>query len=103
MKVFIETSEGTLYNLDGLATEISLTQHMDLIDVSSYANPGAVISGRESIEFEIRGVADGAMTFGDVKAAKTAAEWKCLFCGRPNKRERETCASCGAVRSFLYG
>lgn len=33
---------------------------------------------------------------------KTASEWKCAHCGRPNKRHEETCKSCGAVRPFLY-
>jgi hypothetical protein len=33
----------------------------------------------------------------------TATEWKCDYCGRPNAREKETCSSCGSVRSFVYG
>jgi hypothetical protein len=104
MKVFIEVEDGTIYNLDGLATDVQLTHRTDLIDVSSYANPGATIRGMRSIEFSIHGVCTSdVITTKEVSAMRTAAEWKCTYCGRPNKRQRETCKSCGAVRSFLYG
>lgn len=104
MRVFIETSEGTLYNLDGMATSISVTDSVERIDARSYDNPHNLLVGMRSVEFDIHGVCTGDMfTTDEVNAMRTAREWKCTYCGRPNKRERETCQSCGAVRSFLYG
>jgi len=37
-----------------------------------------------------------------VKKERVSSEWQCWYCGRPNKAEREICASCNAVRQFVY-
>ena len=87
MKVFIELSDGTMYDLDGMATSVQLN--------SSYNGV---------VEFEIHGISDGAiMSYNDIRQKRTASEWACTYCNRPNSRKDETCKSCGGVRSFLYG
>lgn len=37
-----------------------------------------------------------------VEKERISPEWKCWYCGRPNKSTRETCESCNAVRQFVY-
>ena len=37
-----------------------------------------------------------------VEKERVSPEWQCWYCGRPNKAEREVCASCNAVRQFIY-
>ncbi len=38
-----------------------------------------------------------------LRAIRTASEWKCDYCGRPNPRKQQVCLACGGSRSFLYG
>ena len=37
-----------------------------------------------------------------VEKERVSPEWQCWYCGRPNKAKREVCASCNAVRQFIY-
>ena len=86
IKVFIEKSDGTLYDLDGMVTNVSM----------SYSH-------NEFVEFSINGVSTGAViSHEEIKKKRTDKEWACTYCGRPNQRKDETCKSCGGVRSFLY-
>jgi ribosomal protein L37E len=37
-----------------------------------------------------------------LKTVKSAIEWKCDYCGKPNAKKKESCSKCGAPRSFIY-
>lgn len=105
MRVFVEQADGSLYQLDGTVTDVQVNYRADLVDVSTYGSGSPeFITGRRWAEFEIRGLSTSGLITTEARTAmKTSSEWKCTYCGRPNKRSRETCKSCGAVRSFLYG
>lgn len=87
IKVFIEKSDGTLFDLDGMVTDVSISH-----------------THRGFTQFSINGASTGGVISRDeVREMKTSAEWKCTYCGRPNQRKDEACKSCGGARSFLYG
>ena len=59
MHVFVELSDGTLYDLDGMATSVSFSH--------SYSG---------GVEFTIEGVSNTAMLSYDVEKKRTSSEWK---------------------------
>lgn len=86
INVFVETADGKVYDLESMATSVEIRYSYDSVT-----------------EFTIHGVCTKAILSAQAKDMRTAREWKCTFCGRPNQRADETCKSCGAVRSFIYG
>lgn len=106
-KVYIEDANGNVVEVPAIAA--SLTVQSETIDTTEFGQPFRTLAGgqmRTRIELE----ADGAPTWivadewrNGLRNRLAAPEWKCDYCGRPNARERETCKSCGAVRSFIYG
>jgi hypothetical protein len=107
-KVFIEKPDGSLLELTSVVESFSLSQKCDLVDATVFGNNNRnYISGVSHTEMEIKlyGIEPLIMTTGKDLSSRTknALEWKCDYCGRPNRREDETCKSCGSVRSFIYG
>ena len=41
-------------------------------------------------------------TDNPLKTVKSAIEWQCDYCGKPNAKKKESCDKCGAPRSFIY-
>lgn len=103
-KVVFESADGTVIEMDATAVEFNMRQ--EIAPVPSWGNPTAMIRGVVSYDLRLVGNGNPLMSHHDFKKhreeMRTASEWKCSYCGRPNKRARETCQSCGAVRSFLY-
>ena len=88
-KFYIEESNGTLYELTSFIESMMVEVPFD----------GCT---RTTIEM----ISDEPMKMTvheEMKNKWKAPEWQCSFCGRPNERKDETCKSCGAVRSFIYG
>lgn len=94
LKVFIQTADGFIAEMNTYA--MSVEQCADSVR-------GLYVSmNLESF---------GAIEWGDKKEfldrTENASEWKCGFCGKPNKREQTTCGEneprgCGSVRPFIY-
>lgn len=104
-KVYIETPDGMLKEITGYMVRAEIREEVDWDDVTSLSDTVPVyLKGPVEIEMslEFRGC---QMTYSpmDLFAKRTAQEWKCDYCGRPNQRRDETCKSCGAVRSFIWG
>ena len=94
IKVYIERDDGAILETPGIIVSMELGSD----------------SGDISTRFRMETVGLGMPVWsspGDWRSSlnkrHTAAEWLCDFCGRPNQRADETCKSCGAVRSFVYG
>ncbi|MBW2638341.1 MAG: hypothetical protein JRC86_12655 [Deltaproteobacteria bacterium] len=93
VKLFIENAAGEVIEIPVISVEYSIEAPMD-----------GPITG--DVGFKMIGPPTMFTRDDFVKKSavmRSAAEWACTFCERPNKRERETCGSCGAVRSFIYG
>ena len=94
IKLYMETKDGHVLELTGNVVGMSTTY--DWND----------IGGRTTVDLRLVGLEKWFTSsfMRDQVAAKThAVEWHCDYCGRANSREQQTCKSCGAVRSFIYG
>jgi hypothetical protein len=96
----------------GWITSLSYGMNQDLLDVSTYGNPGQYIGGTRSYTADISiAVHDpGALMelFQDwmhsgISQPTYQKEFMCLYCGSPNKIEHTHCSKCGAPRSFVIG
>lgn len=91
-KVYIEKNDGTVLTMPVSVQSISVNSGFD---------------GRFESEIILRGVGNPVWSMGSnvlsENTSMTDEEWKCTWCGRPNRREDEVCKSCGGARSFLYG
>lgn len=103
-KVLLEFPDGRIVEMN--AHMISL--NYEPIDISTMDEPYKTYTpSHRGVEITLQG--SGPPVFDAVsheefnEKRRTASEWQCSFCDRPNKRENETCESCGATRSFLYG
>jgi hypothetical protein len=85
--VYIETSEGYIYDIDCLAVAMDVRN---------------TYGGLNEWTITLEGLG-GNISRGEMVKQRNAPEWVCTYCRRPNSRSQETCASCGAVRSFIYG
>lgn len=89
IKFWMQTEDGVTYELSGMVTQLSV---------------GMTFDGPPQVEMTMLGLHPGIWSnSSEIAKRRNAPEWKCDFCGRPNVKDRETCASCGAVRSFVYG
>ncbi len=93
-KVYLETPQGAMIEVPAISYSLS------------YRSPWG--DGPTEVEMSFKALGD--VTWLDqaawektVEERHSAKEWKCDYCGRPNDRKDETCKSCGAVRSFVYG
>lgn len=84
--VEIEHPYGLYNSFDGETVPISITPSIATVQLVSDK-----LFFSESSEYVRR-----------VERERASSEWKCWYCGRPNKAEREICASCNAVRQFVY-
>ncbi len=90
-KVYVESEHGDLFEMTNVLSSISFMGCEGII--------------RTTIDF----IGDGVpglyrqVDRKEIKERISASEWKCDYCGRVNKKHDETCKSCGAVRSFIYG
>lgn len=109
VKIYLETKGGTLFDMTGMVTDFNISQSIGQIDVTAPWDRGInYIPGIPSTSISMTINGNGAwktleQMVGEVHEKANSREWKCDYCGRPNSRTRETCESCGAVRSFLYG
>lgn len=91
-KVILESSNGEVYDLTGMVTEITIENNIDSPTVMRFeilSNSGFSISNSEAWDIK-------------VNRMRTSKEWRCEHCGAPNPREEGFCTRCGAIRSFLY-
>lgn len=98
-KVYFESSEGTLMEMSAQA--VTINYYHDTLPYwgSDSATKDYFPTG---FSIELRGYGR-PITREGIMERRTAPEWACSYCGRPNQRADETCKSCGAVRSFVYG
>ena len=101
-KVFIEKPNGTLMELTSVVESFSIAHKLEPVRSASFGD--CYIPGSVEMDIKLCGISPLIMTTGKELSSKVKndLEWKCDYCGRPNKRERETCESCGSVRSFIY-
>ena len=99
-RVYLQDSRGVVFEVDAIAASIEVTT--DMINTTSLGDLSSTfMPGHQTIDINLRGIGEAVVRNSrDMK--QQPAEWKCAWCGRPNKRERETCKSCGAVRPFVY-
>ncbi|MFA5714381.1 MAG: hypothetical protein WC998_01400 [Candidatus Paceibacterota bacterium] len=92
VKCIIQAEDGTTFDISSCVTQIDVQTMLNervKVDIEMIGNSAMLQSTRNEY-LEI------------TKDKKSSSEWKCDFCGRPNKKADETCKSCGAVRSFIY-
>ena len=91
-KVYLEKNDGTVLTMPVSVQSISVSSGFDGVFESEVILRGEGnpmwVSGEKALSENI---------------SMTDNEWMCTWCGRPNKRSAEVCASCGGSRSFLYG
>ena len=104
--VIMQFHDGEIMTIEAMATEIRSWADIDFHEVLGSA---AVIPVHRRSNYEIHLVGIGEMTTSyqetvdTLRELRSAMEWSCVYCGRPNQRIDEICKSCGAVRWFLYG
>lgn len=91
-KVILEGSNGEVYDLTGMVTEMTIENKIDSLTV---------------LRLEILGnggfsVSDSDGWSSRINKMRTSKEWRCEHCKSPNPRSAGLCQRCGAVRSFLY-
>jgi rubrerythrin len=104
-KIFIEHQDGTVMEITGYVSNMTIEDRSDVIDVTSFGDVRPkYMPGVRDIAMSLELV--GCQTIyssGMVEQKRNSPEWRCDYCGRPNQREDETCKSCGAVRSIIWG
>ena len=96
LKVQVTSPEGHVIEMSGLVSRLDINSSFNEVVVAEFT----VMCEPERL-FEWFGN-NGSDYREHVIEARKSTEWQCDFCGRPNKRERETCKSCNAVRPFIY-
>ena len=91
-KVWVETPDGRVIEFSAVSTRIDMHMpYSGLVETHIEFDTFDSIAWKEKDAFRRQ-----------LKEEKSASEWKCDYCGRPNKAHDETCKSCGAVWSFIY-
>jgi hypothetical protein len=105
LKVYIERPDGTVIEMTGVATSLSVSHdigYLTSIDSAYDLTHGS----RHSYELIIQGTGSPVYTSKqwrkEVTARRTASEWMCDYCESPNFRKDRFCTQCGKARSFLY-
>lgn len=88
-RVWLETPDGKV--IEATAVYASISVNMESYGIS-----------RTRMELEVLGTPLWVDRPSFQHKLRHAAEWQCGYCGRPNARQREMCAGCGAVRPFIY-
>lgn len=101
VRAYLEYPDGSIFEMNCITTQVSFQIEPM---VHFYKNEPFIDQGPIRTTIELEGISPGLLSRNDFsKKLHTSKEWMCAYCGRPNKREQETCCSCGAVRSFVYG
>ena len=103
LRVYMQRKNGQVLELTGFVERMSVSTTVDLLNITTVEdNETRYMPVETSSKVAIDMVA-GEITWGDFLKPKrsTTMEWLCEWCDRPNGAERQTCASCGAVRPFL--
>jgi hypothetical protein len=103
-KIYMELPDGALFEMTSMVRSFNFQHTINMVDVTEYGdNHRSYIPSIGETTIELVGIQPGAWTdSANLRNRLQAPEWKCDFCGRPNEHDRETCRSCGAVRSFIY-
>jgi hypothetical protein len=105
-KIYIEKPDGELIEMTSIVEGYSITQSLAEVTAMGDREQSYIpTSSSVKMKIDLCGIGPLITTTGKniSSSARNSKEWKCDYCGRPNKRERETCESCGSVRSFIYG
>lgn len=93
VKVFIQSPDGRVMEVNSVAISINMERDISLIS-------------RTRIELE----AIGPITWMSndlfntaIRMRRSAKEYRCSWCGSPNKIHRTHCSQCGGARDFILG
>ena len=103
LRVYMQRKNGQVLELTGFVERMSVSTTADLLNVTSVQDNVKRYIPVETINKVSINMVAGEITWGDFLKPKrsTTREWLCEWCDRPNRAERQTCESCGAVRPFL--
>ena len=81
------------------------------IDVTSFSDPNFVsVAGPGRVRFSGEAPATDAITTllqewmrNGIRTPIWTPEWRCLYCGSPQKLDRTHCEKCGGPRSWILG
>ena len=106
-RVTVELPNGEVFSGKAVAMETRQSMRSDLL--MSYGETMEYVPREMEWEMMWRGIGSLASAFKprpqfaqEVRTSRSAAEWKCDWCGSVNPKSRGKCKSCGGSRSFLY-